>query len=160
MSTNEHPASILGLVSQLRQLWSDGNRAEQVLLDLKKTADSVPTQIELQAFEHEAKERATDLEDLLSRCAPQKPEEALVLATLAAVIAERISRGTEEGRRLNRLIAELRAYLVRHCGKSTAELGLDEIYGPMSGSWEMMASATRALLDTLESKATTATKAA
>lgn len=157
MSTN----SILCLVGQLRDLWRDGNRAEQVLLDLKKAGtDTVSTELQLEAFENEAKERATDLEDLLSRCTPREPEEALVLATLAAVIADRITRGSEDGRRLNRLIAEIRAFLVKDCGKSTAELGLDEIYGPITGTWETTAAQTRALLDTLESKAPASSKAA
>lgn len=168
MNTIKHTASIADLIDEYHQLWSDGERAENAWLHLKKVdnetdeqrLDRISTENTLKAFEDEAKERASDIEDFLSRRAPETPEEALILATLATVVANRIRVEGEESRRLIRLIAELRAYLVRHCGKSTADLGLDILCGPWSDTWQSKVETTRQLLAALESKTPAHPKAA
>ncbi len=162
MTTSNSASPIVELAEELRQLWHDGFRAENVLLRLGKPGNEklktrehrrvVPTEIRLEAFEKEAKDRAGELEDYISRLSPQTPEDALVLAALAEVVAERLSNDGKDDRRLGRMIGELRTYLARQCGKSPADLGLVETYGPMHGTWSNVVEKSRRLLDELEPK--------
>ena len=164
MTTSNSASPIVELAEELRQLWHDGNRAENVLLRLREPANEklktrehqrlVPTELRLNAFEKEAKDRANDLEDYISCLSPQTPEDALVLTALAEAVADRIITNDDgtDGRRLCRMIGELRAYLARQGGILTADLGLHAIYGPMHGTWSNVVEKSRRLLDELEPK--------
>lgn len=169
MSSTMHTQAFLAHVEELRQLWHETNRAENLLLALKEPKDETEQQrrkrllttTTLKDFKTEAEERAREVEDFLSRQTAETAEEALVLATLAAVSADRLGmEPDEELRRLVRLIAELRAYLAQSCGKSTAELGLDDIYGPMPPTWQSEVDNARALLSEIETNTAAASNAA